>query len=166
MWTLESCSKSSLVHEKWNNLFTNFFQKLYPPLRMYYGTFLELFLIAKYGRNRPAQSLNTSGIAGTSIRLDTLNHVVLKGELKYCQCQQCGRRTIFKCEKCNFSLYPECMKPYHQKTSTRSFYAILYLYKPHCDKINISSLHIKHIFIDPCFCEIPNFWTPKQPLAT
>ena len=41
---------------------------------------LVLETLGKYGRNRPAQSLNTSGIAGTSIKLDTLNHVVVKGE--------------------------------------------------------------------------------------
>ena len=107
--------------------------------------------LGKYGRNQPAQSLNTSGIAGTSIKLDTLNLVVVKGESKYCQCQQCERRIIFKCKKCNISLHPEYMKPYHQLMSTCSLYAILYLYKPHCDKIDISTLRIKHIFIDPCF---------------
>ena len=41
---------------------------------------LALEILGKYGRNRPAQSLNTSGIAGTSINLDSLNHVVVKGE--------------------------------------------------------------------------------------
>ena len=38
---LESCSKL-LVHDQWNILFTNFFQKLYPPLCIYYRTFLKL----------------------------------------------------------------------------------------------------------------------------
>ena len=75
---------------------------------------LALETLGKYGRNRPAQSFNTSGITGTSIKLDTLNHMVVKGESKYCRCQQCGRRAIFKCEKCNVSLHPECMKLYHQ----------------------------------------------------
>ena len=119
---------------------------------------LLLETLRKYGRNRPAQSLNTSRIAGANIKLDTLNHVVARGESKYCRCQQFERRTIFKCEKCKVSLQPECMKPHHQETSTRSLYAILYLYKAHCDKINIYTLHIKHIFTDPCFCEIHNFW--------
>ena len=45
---------------------------------------LELESLGKYGRNRPAQSHDTSGIAETSIKLDTLNHVVVKGESKYC----------------------------------------------------------------------------------
>ena len=39
---------------------------------------LVLESLGKYDRNRPAQSLNTSGITGTSIKLDTLNHVVVK----------------------------------------------------------------------------------------
>lgn len=65
---------------------------------------LVLETLQKYGRNRPAQFLNTSRIAGACIELDTLNHVIVKGESKCCQCQQCGRRTIFKCEKCNDSL--------------------------------------------------------------
>ena len=33
---------------------------------------LALETLEKYGRNRPTQSLNTSRIAGTSIKLDTL----------------------------------------------------------------------------------------------
>ena len=70
--------------------------------------------MGKYGRNRPAQSLNTSLIPRTSIKLDTLDHMVVKGESKYYRFQQCGRRTIFKCEKCNVSLHPESIKPYHQ----------------------------------------------------
>ena len=44
--TLESCSKLFLGHDKWNILFTNHFQKLYPPLSMHYRTFSEWFLIA------------------------------------------------------------------------------------------------------------------------
>ena len=60
---------------------------------------LVLEILGKYGRNRPAQSLNTSGIARTSIKLDTLNHMVVKGESKYYRFQQCGRRTIFKWRK-------------------------------------------------------------------
>ena len=55
--------------------------------------------LGKYGRNRTAQSLNISGIAGTSIKRDTFNHVVMKGESKQWRCQQCGRRTILKYEK-------------------------------------------------------------------
>ena len=41
---------------------------------------LVLETLGKYGRNWLAQYLNTSGIAGTSINLDTLNHVIVKGE--------------------------------------------------------------------------------------
>ena len=39
---------------------------------------LVLETLGKYGRNRSAQSLNTSGIEETGIELDTLNHVVVK----------------------------------------------------------------------------------------
>ena len=46
---------------------------------------LVIKTLEKYGRNQPVKSLNTSGIAGTSIKLDTLNHVVVKGESKYCR---------------------------------------------------------------------------------
>ena len=41
---------------------------------------LVLETLGKYGRNQPAHSLNTSGKAETSIKLYTLNHVVVKGE--------------------------------------------------------------------------------------
>ena len=75
---------------------------------------LVLETLGNYGRNRPVQSLNTSEIARTSKRLEILNHVVVKAESKYCRCQQCGRRTIFKSGKCKASLHPECIKLYHQ----------------------------------------------------
>ena len=38
----------------------------------------------KYRRNQTVQFLNSSEIVGTSIKLDTLNHVVLKSESKHC----------------------------------------------------------------------------------
>ena len=41
---------------------------------------LVLKTLGKYDRNRPTQSLNTSGIAGTSKKLDTLNRGVVKDE--------------------------------------------------------------------------------------
>ena len=68
----------------------------------------------KYRRNQTVQFLNSSEIVGTSIKLDTLNHVVLKSESKHCRFQQCGRRTIFKCKIYNVSLHPGCIKPCHQ----------------------------------------------------
>ena len=48
--------------------------------------------MAKYNRNRPEQSLDISGMAGTIIKLDTLNHVAVKRESKYCRCQHCGHQ--------------------------------------------------------------------------
>ena len=108
-----------------------------------------------YGRNRPAQSLNISEIAGTSIKPDTLNHVVVKGKSKYCRYQQCGRRTTFKCEKCIVSLYPKCMKTINK--GQYGLCMLFYVFVNHCDKLNIYTLHVKHIFNCPCFCEISNF---------
>ena len=67
---------------------------------------LVLQTLGKYGRNRPGQSLNTSAVAWTSIKLDTINHAVVKDGSKYCGCQQCGRSILFKCEKCKVSLHP------------------------------------------------------------
>ena len=48
--------------------------------------------MGKYNRNRPEQSLDISGIAGTIIKLDTLNDVAVKRESKYCRCQHCGHQ--------------------------------------------------------------------------
>ena len=48
--------------------------------------------MGKYNRNRPAQSLDICGKAGTIIKLDTLNHVAVKRESKYCRYQHCGHQ--------------------------------------------------------------------------
>ena len=82
-----------------------------PLLKFVWEITLETF--GKYGRNRPSQGLNVSGMTGTSIKLDTFNRVIVKGNSKYCRCKECGRWTIFKCKKCNVSLHPECMKSFH-----------------------------------------------------
>ena len=74
---------------------------------------ISLQILGTYGRQRPSHSLSAKGKAGNYIRLDTYNHVVVKGLSKYCRCKQCGRRTCYKCEKCNVSLHPECMQGYH-----------------------------------------------------
>ena len=39
---------------------------------------LVLETLGKYGRNQPTQSFNTFGIAWIRIKLDTLNHVIVK----------------------------------------------------------------------------------------
>ena len=55
---------------------------------------LVLETLGRYGSDRLAQSLKISGKAWTSIKLDIFNHVVAKGESKYCRCQQCGGRSF------------------------------------------------------------------------
>ena len=52
-----------------------------------------------YGRTRQAQTLSVSAIAGNSIRVDTSNHLLMKGTLKYCRYKLCGRRAIYASAK-------------------------------------------------------------------
>ena len=79
-WSLFAWSINATAVTAWR-LFRKIHENNIPLLKFLCK--LELETLGKYGRNRPAQALNTSRIAGTSIKLDTLNHVVVKGESKY-----------------------------------------------------------------------------------
>ena len=110
-WPFFAWSLNSAAVNSWR-LYRNLHGNKIPLLQFIREIVLES--LGKYGKNRPQTSLNTSGIAGNSIKLDTKDHVLVKGVSKYCRCKNCGRRTIYKCEKCNVSLHADCMKDYHK----------------------------------------------------
>ena len=85
-WPFFGWSTNATAVNAWR-LFHKIYRNNIPLLKFLRELVLET--LGKYGRNQPAQSLTTSGIAGTSIELDTLNHVFVKNESKYFWCQQC-----------------------------------------------------------------------------
>ena len=59
-------------------------------------------ILASFGRNKPAKAC--------SVKLDTKNHIILKGTSEYCRCKHCGGRSICLCQKCNVALHSDCFK--------------------------------------------------------
>ena len=52
-----------------------------------------------------------------NIRVDSINHVIIKGKLKYTRCKVCKRRSVFECHKCHVTLHPaSCFKHYHESS--------------------------------------------------
>ena len=48
------------------------------------------------------------------VRYDCKSHWIIKG-LTERRCKQCGKKTLYRCEKCDVGLHAECFKPYHVK---------------------------------------------------
>ena len=69
--------------------------------------------LASFGRNKPAKSLAFPRNVASNVKLDTKNHIFVKGTSKYCRCKHCGGRSIYLCQKCNVALQPDCFKDYH-----------------------------------------------------
>ena len=60
-----------------------------------------------------------------NIRVDSINHVIIKGKLKSTalttlsdtRCKVCKRRSVFECHKCHVTLHPaSCFKRYHKSS--------------------------------------------------
>ena len=46
-----------------------------------------------------------------NIRVDSINHVIIKGKSKYTRCKVCKRQSVFECDKCHVTLHPaSCFK--------------------------------------------------------
>lgn len=46
------------------------------------------------------------------VRYDGKEHWIVKG-LTERRCKQCGKKTIYRCEKCDIGMHPDCHKAYH-----------------------------------------------------
>ncbi|GBN85927.1 PiggyBac transposable element-derived protein 2 [Araneus ventricosus] len=46
-------------------------------------------------------------------RYDRKDHWLYKSDKQFGRCKNCGRRSIYRCEKCQVPLHPECHKTYH-----------------------------------------------------
>ena len=72
-----------------------------------------MIILASFGRNKPAKSLAFPRNVASNVKLDTKNHILVKGTPKNCPCKHCGSRSIYLCQKCNVALHPDCFKDYH-----------------------------------------------------
>ena len=70
-------------------------------------------ILTSFGRYEPAKSLAFPRNVASNVKLDTKNHILVKGTSKYCRCKHCGGRLIYLCQKCNVALHPDCFKDYH-----------------------------------------------------
>ena len=47
------------------------------------------------------------------VRFDKLSHWI--GKVKQRRCAECGKTTLYFCEKCNVALHPESFKEFHEQ---------------------------------------------------
>ena len=76
-------------------------------------------ILVSFGRNKPAKSLAFSWNVASNVKLDTKNHILVKGASKYCRCKHCGGRSIYLFQKWIFGLRPDCFKNYHSWNTKR-----------------------------------------------
>ena len=69
-------------------------------------------ILASFRRNKPAKLLAFLRNVVSNMKLDTQNHIFVKGTSKYCCCKHCGGRSIYLCQKCNVALHPDCFKDF------------------------------------------------------
>ena len=70
-------------------------------------------ILASFESNKPAKSLAFPQNVASNVKLDTKNHILVKGTSKYCRCKHCVGRSIYLCQKCNVALHPDSFKDYH-----------------------------------------------------
>ena len=74
---------------------------------------VAMTILASFARNKLAKSLAFPRNVTSNVKLDTKNHILVKGTSKYCCCKHCGGRSICLYQKCNVALQPDCFKDYH-----------------------------------------------------
>ena len=70
-------------------------------------------ILASYGRNRLVKPLAFPRNVASNVKLDTKNHILMKGTSKYCRCKHCVGRSICLCQKYNVALHPDSFKDCH-----------------------------------------------------
>ena len=61
--------------------------------------------LASFGRNKAAKSVALPWNVASNIKLDTKNHILVKGTSKYCSCKHRGSRAIYLCQKSMLPLW-------------------------------------------------------------
>ena len=82
-------------------------------------------ILVSFGRNKPAKSLAFSWNVASNVKLDTKNHILVKGTSKYCRCKHYGCRSIYLCQN--------AMLPYTLTVSRTIIYEtqnVLYCFLP------------------------------------
>ena len=70
-------------------------------------------ILASFEINKPAKSLAFPRNVASNVKLDTKNHILVKGTSKYRRCKHCVVRSVYLCQKFNVALHPDCFKDYH-----------------------------------------------------
>ena len=109
-WPFFAWAVNSSMANAWN-LFRTVHKKKIGMLE--FQREVVMTILASFGRNKPAKSLVFPRNVASNVKFDTTNHILVKGTSKYCCCKHCGGRSIYLCQKCNVTLYPDCFKDYH-----------------------------------------------------
>ena len=64
-------------------------------------------------KNQLEKTLASSLNFESNVKLNTNNHILVKGPSKYRRYKHCGGKSIYLCQKRNVALYPDCFKDYH-----------------------------------------------------
>lgn len=72
-------------------------------------------LLGKFGTppTGPGRALVLQKNAFEQQRYDRKDHWLYKSDQQFGRCKNCGRRSVYRCEKCQVPLHPECHKNYH-----------------------------------------------------
>jgi DNA excision repair protein ERCC-6 len=65
----------------------------------------------------PPQSMNGPRLASQNleaVRYDSGRHIIFKSEL-HGVCKACKKRTIYRCERCEVALHPDCFSSFHRR---------------------------------------------------
>ena len=68
---------------------------------------------ASFGGNKTGKSLAFPQNVANNAKLDTKNHVLVKGTSQCCCCKHCGGKSIYLWQKYNVALHPDFFKDYH-----------------------------------------------------
>ncbi|KAK8406334.1 hypothetical protein O3P69_007199 [Scylla paramamosain] len=88
--------------------------------RMPFLTFIRScveMIVVLHGENN-TRRIHTLPILSPStladIRKDNGNHLVVKTPDRKNVCNNCRKRTLYRCRRCNMGLHPDCFEAYHQ----------------------------------------------------
>ena len=101
-WSFLAWAVNALIANAWNLFRTVQKQKIG---LLKFKREVTLTILASFGRYKPAMSLAFPRNIASNVKLDTKNHIFVKGSSKYCRCKYCGGRSIY--------LHPDCFKDYH-----------------------------------------------------
>ena len=74
-------------------------------------------ILASFEENKLPKLLVLQRNVASNMKLDTKNHILLKGTSKYCRYKHYRGRSIYLYQKCNVALHPDCFKDYHSRNT-------------------------------------------------